>query len=269
MSSVPTGGAVMGDLVVSGDQVGTTTRPIRLALASSNPPFIKLLAALSLAAALLLVGARAFVLQRKDATRFGLDTRLGPAGWKFSESWASNLTAGGALLGTLVAGSVLPDHPQFLTKAQYGGLNLFFGLLVAVAAYLYNAVVAKKDIPDDSTTNPPTPRSYQPEGFVWMYLVASMLTLWAVWGEIGTLYVMLADIIGHAKFTSLPSGLLLAGTLIVAGAGALYAWLTIGWNVEYNKEKPSGTPQTGKQMLQQLRNERAGRNVALPRFSLL
>jgi len=173
------------------------------------------------------------------------------------------------LLGTVVAASVLPDEPHLLTKAQYGALNLYFGLLGAVAAFLYNAIVAKKEVPGDQNANPPPSPTYRTEGFVWTYLVASMLTLWAVLGEVGTLYIMMTDILGGGSFTALSSLLLLAGSAVVVVVCGLYAWLTIGWNVAYYRETPSREPPAGISVRRQLNDDRAARAKPLPRFSLL
>lgn len=246
MSGVSTDDAVAGDLVASGDKVGVAVRGMSLAVAPSKPNYVERLGFGSLALAVFFIVVRLIFLQRTPATKFGFTSRLGPGGWKFSDSWASNLTAVGVLLGTVVAASVLPENPHLLTKTQYGALNLYFGMLVVVAAFLYNALVAKKEVPGDATKKPIPPATYLTEGFVWSYLLASLLTLWAVWGEVGTLYVMMTDTLGKGQFSSLPGVLLLAGSGIVVVAGGLYAWLTIGWNVQYYKDTPPsitlGTP---------------------------
>jgi len=234
---------------------------------SSQGPYIKLLAFVSLAAAFLFMLARTLILLRRDETTFGWDTRIGAAGWTFSDSWASNLTAVGALLGTVLAAAALPENLSLLSKAQYASLNLFFGVLAVIAAFIYNAVVAKKEVPADPPTSPRA--SYQTEGFVPMYLFSSMVTLWAVWGEIGTLYVMLTDAIGHARFTSPQSVVFLIGTAVVGAAAALYAWRTVGWNVAYYRESSPEAPPPGKGMAEHLRQTRAKRAEPLPRISLL
>src|SRR5690349_613703 len=67
--------------------------------------------------------------------RAELDWRLGDAKWDFTSSWASTMTAVGAVLGlTLSAGSILGGGAA---KSEFGGLNLLFGFLVVLAPLFY------------------------------------------------------------------------------------------------------------------------------------
>lgn len=270
-TGVPTSGVVTGDLIVSVPDVGSASRPILLTTTIKSPNQAWLWFA-PLCAAVIFVLIRLRFLWTREMNRFNMATRLGPAGWDFSKSWASNLTAAGALLGVVVAGSILPDPPHLLTKSQYGALNVYFGLLVAAAAFFYNAIVVRKEIkplPPTDPSKPPDPVTYQSVGLVWTYLVASLLTLWAVWGELGTLYVMLTDILGNGRFDSLSSIVIAAASLLLAISGGIYAWRTIGWNIWYFKEQPPPPPPADASEEERIAIQEAQAAKALPRFSLL
>src|SRR5688572_19881399 len=65
---------------------------------------------------------------------------MGTGTWKFNESWASTLTASGALLGLILAAQVLPQEPQTFPRNTYVMLNLMFGAVIVAAALFYNAI---------------------------------------------------------------------------------------------------------------------------------
>jgi hypothetical protein len=60
--------------------------------------------------------------------------------WDFGTSWATNLTALGATLGTVLAAATLPAIPSQIDKETLVRLNLGFGLLVVAAPFLYHAI---------------------------------------------------------------------------------------------------------------------------------
>jgi hypothetical protein len=88
--------------------------------------------------------------------RVGLKRHMGPVGWKFSDSWASNLTAVGAILGTIAGTSLLPDRRTYVSKDWLTTLNIFFGALTVVAPFVFAATrVVKRPYPPE-TRNPGT-----------------------------------------------------------------------------------------------------------------
>ena len=170
------------------------------------------------------VGAGVFVTARWLLPTPGpctLTSRLGPADWSFSTSWASNITVVGALLGTILSAGVLPDATK-VSKATYAGLNLFFGVLILVAPLLYtatqNAVEVHRRDPEKET---------QYQGYVFAFLAASAITLWAVVGELVTVLLLFREIrVGN----SIPEpAIWVMGAIIVLACLLLarYAWTTI------------------------------------------
>ena len=127
----------------------------------------------SLAMATVLVVAAA----ARATTLKKLGDRMGPPNWDFSKSWGSSFTVLGAVLGTIVAAKgVIPDQPKFLTQpGGYAALNLAFGLIIVLAPFLYRAL---------SSPVPVGGAEPQYEGYVWSFLVCTLLTVWAVLGQL-------------------------------------------------------------------------------------
>lgn len=143
---------------------------------------------------------------RQDAASDGqrkvrLGDRMGHTTWDFSKSWATNITVIGALLGTALN--------LEKTALIHSIFNLFFLLLAALAPFVYYVIGGQKEVisvssseyrPDASPGHEsdvhlqrPSP-SYQFHGYVAGFLIASTLTLWAVIGELITLYSFLGFI---------------------------------------------------------------------------
>ena len=116
----------------------------------------------------------------------------------FSKSSASTLTVVGALLGTAIAAGVLPEDTGSPSKEAFTALNLLFGVGVVVAGVVYAALPNK----------------------MWAFLVAATITMWAVFGELLTLF-QLVDALGQGHgFTGLAVVFfrILLGTAMVAVA---------------------------------------------------
>lgn len=148
-------------------------------------------------------------------------SRLGPANWDFSKSWASNITVVGALLGTILAAGVLPDEPA-VSKATYEGLNLYFGVLILVAPLVYTAT--QKAVPVHKRT---AIKEAQYQGSVRAFVLASGLTLGAVLGELATIFFLFREI---RTANSMPEAAIwfLAFLLVCSGVLLLlYAWRTM------------------------------------------
>jgi len=115
---------------------------------------------------------------------------VGPATFSFNDSWASTLTAVGAILGTtLSTGDVFSTD---FDKATFAGLNLLFGTLIVVAPFFYTAV-SKGTVIDDGSTTGAKKTVYQ--GYVVAFLVSAAITLWAVLGELVTLHFLLKEVV--------------------------------------------------------------------------
>jgi hypothetical protein len=166
-----------------------------------------------------------------SSKRIKLTAKMGPVNWKFGDSWASNLTAAGALLGTVLGASLLAERRLYVSKDWFTALNLYFGALVVVAPFVYASIrVAKKPYPAGDK---------EPEyvGFVGTFLLCCAITLWAVLGEVLTIGLFLME----AK-SVLPAGaLIVAGVLltVIFVLAIWYAWTTMRWTAEAQVETAS------------------------------
>jgi hypothetical protein len=145
--------------------------------AKSKLPFsVNLIIFGSLAIAAGLTAVRAFRLRTR------LNYRLATPGWEFSKSWASTFTVVGAVLGTILASSVLPDPPEHFSKETLAGMNLLFGVAILVAPFLFAATERAQAVTKDGS------QQIEGQGTVAGYLLACALTLAGVLGQLTTVF---------------------------------------------------------------------------------
>jgi|tagenome__1003787_1003787.scaffolds.fasta_scaffold20762067_2 hypothetical protein len=166
-------------------------------------------------AVLLMTVAAVCTLQDKVTFRTPL-----PSDLDFSDSYASKLTTVGALFGTFVSAGVLPDDTVGLSKTAFVALNLVFGVAVAVAALVYVALQRRtwKKIP--LTAKEKQAGSQQMEepklcGSVGGLLIASTVTIWAVLGELLTLWLLFGELGADQGFNGAALAIM-RGLLIIA-----------------------------------------------------
>lgn len=123
--------------------------------------------------------------------------------WSF-ESWATHLTAVGALLGTVLGTASLPETPTQIDKTSLVALSLLFGALVVVAPFVFEAI--QRPTPATSA------ESEGGSGFVGVLLLSCAITFGAVIGEIVTLGLASWEITGGGD----------GGVLIEIGLGVLF-----------------------------------------------
>lgn len=108
--------------------------------------------------------------------------KLGPPGWRFSESWASSLTAILALFHALFAQNLL-SADSFMPKADYAALSAMFGALVLAAPLVYLATARLKEGTE-----------LQLQGLVAGFVVGAFLVLWAVIGQLLLTALLAVDV---------------------------------------------------------------------------
>ncbi len=142
---------------------------------------------------------------------------MGPAGWDFGQSWASNLTAAGSILGFIVTSVVYPDRPIHLSKENYLALN---GLTLALAglAPFVHKVFSRTTVVQEA--------GVQVQGRVYGFLFACAITVWSVLAQLWTQYYVLDEArLALTAFEQLVP--LLRSILLGLGAMVLwYAWRT-------------------------------------------
>ena len=165
------------------------------------------------------------------ANHMGLVDCMGKPQWDFSNSWATTLTAVGALLTTVLSAGLANEEKNI-------GLSVFFGMLIIIAPFLYNTI--SRHVKPDSGNGQDTPEF---QGYSGTFLLASPLTVWAVCGELVTVIVVLYDLTNQG-FLSLPIRPILVVVLIATLiCVCIYAINTIPWTVQDQLEE-QGAKQT-------------------------
>ncbi len=156
----------------------------------------------------------------------------GAAELDFSKSFASTLTAVGALLGTIIAATgVLPEETVNLSKAGFTGLNLTFGIAIVISAAISSSVLKS-----EAKFNKDGQKEWKVEGFVLPFLIAALITLWAVFGELWTIWLLVEELGVEKGFSSL--GVTVLQVLLVAGAVAMVPYTLVKIKVAVAMPEP-------------------------------
>ena len=150
----------------------------------------------------------------------------GPAGnakWTF-ESWATTLTAAGALLTTVTSAATLPEVPRRFDKETLVELSLVFALVLVAAPFL--AKVFRKRLPEGTPDEKAKARIAEAAGVTshhWAVLLGASLTGAAVIGQLLTLHYLGRELTNGATARTAVSVVSIA---LLVGA-SLYLWRTI------------------------------------------
>jgi len=162
----------------------------------------------------------------RSTVRDRLSEKLGPANWDFSKSWASTITAVGALLGTFIGASVLPTATGPLTKVDFSILNLCFGVLSVGGPFVWSVFRTPSADPQHGVAF---------TGSVRAFLVATSLVSVAVSGEVFTIGVFIHE--SHLKAIGVTLDVLVGSFLLLVW---LYCYRTteqvISFDAEAKKE---------------------------------
>jgi hypothetical protein len=153
--------------------------------------------------------------------RYPANGKLGGVRWDFASSWATNITTVGAILGTIVAGGILPEQGLLLSAGEIAGLSLAFGTVAVLAGFFYTVFQQPVVLADGEPVR---------QGYVRPFLIAAAATVVAVIGELATLSLLLVD----AWLQGTDAGLVLILLILVLVATALvlrHVWSTIGWTL--------------------------------------
>jgi hypothetical protein len=226
---------VSGQLVATAAGVGPASVPITVGPepAAGNSAYEVLLISLIAAAALMLIVYAYSVLPKSP-----LDP-LGELDFDFTSSFASTLTAVGALLGTIIGAGVLPDQTVNLSKEAFTALYFLFGVAIVVAPVVYLAGQRSAWIPKEGDTKKEVRKS---QGFVGLFILSCFITVWAVFGELYTTW-LLAGELGQAGKGFSTFAVDIFRVLLVAGALSLIAYTfwrvgAIVWPEREKKTRP-------------------------------
>jgi hypothetical protein len=134
--------------------------------------------------------------------------------WSF-DSWATTLTAAGGILGTVLGAATFPPVPSEIDKETLIRLNLFFGVLVVVGPFIFQA-----------TRNPLVRATDQDAGFSGFnvtLLIACSITGAAVFGQLVALGLLGWELTGGNDWGEA----IKLGIIVLCVLGALYFISTV------------------------------------------
>jgi hypothetical protein len=137
--------------------------------------------------------------------------------WSFS-SWATTLTAVGALLSTVVAAATYPSEPAQISKDSLVALALLFGALVVVGPFVFQAIRNPKANPADQEAGL--------WGYSWALLLSCAITCGAVLGELGCFGLLAWELIPERGWAIIA----LLAILVIAGL-AIFYFLVTAWSL--------------------------------------
>lgn len=164
-----------------------STRPIHAAFKDSLVLRLGLIAISVLAIVTMLVG----FCSRRDKDKIKWDSHMGGPEWDFKSSWASNITIIGAVITTVLSFSGLPDVTKHLSRATYESISLLWTLVITLSPAIYN-FLRRQTLDLNATLQANASPIYH--GLVIGFLLASGFTLWAVFGQLGTLAFLLDEL---------------------------------------------------------------------------
>ena len=169
---------------------------------------------------------------------------MGSSQWTFSSSTTTNLTIFGSLLGAALVSSCMPDYPHQMSKQSFIVLGLIFAVLAGLSPILYNFCCRP------TGPNAANPQNLDFEGWVWLFLLADGLTIWAVCGQLATLG-LLFDEFAKRQFVSnvgVDSAWLIA--IAVCIALLIYCYRTARFYVEEHPARMATTVSLGEEAVQ-------------------
>lgn len=213
--------ALDGYLVATADLAGPATRPIQVVLDQRVIGFAGGSLVLSGSAlpggpgavlGIAVTLAMGLIVLKGLANRFRLASKVGSPKWGY-DSWASTVTAVGAVLGTVLGAGFFPVAPNLLSVAQFAGLNVLAGMLVIGAPFLYQTLAHS-----DGTGNAP------------ILLVAAAVSFTAVFTELLTLMLAVSDAAASVGSTVVSTALLATGLVLIV-LTLWYGWqaLSVGF----------------------------------------
>lgn len=222
-----------GQLVITGGATPVAQAVGIMPAPQPSAPWAQIIAIGAAFASFLFMAVIVGVMPR-EALRLLWKRAPGPK-WSF-DSWATTLTAAGALLGTVLGEATLPDVPDQIDKETIVRLNLLFAVVLVIAPFVFQAI------------RPPNLNAADQEsgltGFSIVLIFSCSLTFGAVLGELGTLALLSWEVIGGGVWGSVAVGI--AGAV---AALATYYFLvttrslaTTDWEAEAAAvaEAPSG-----------------------------
>jgi hypothetical protein len=150
-----------------------------------------------------------------------LSDPLGTLDLDFKASFATTLTTVGAVLGTIIAAGVLPEQTVNLSKDAFSALNLLYLVAIVTAGVVYLAW--QKSVWEVKTADN-TKEVRKQQGYVGLFLAASLITVWAVFGELWVTWLLVDELGRGEGFSSLTVCLFKVLIVVAALATVFYTF---------------------------------------------
>ena len=192
--------------------------------------------------------------------RHELMAPMGASQWSFSSSAATNLTFVGSLLGMVLVSSSIPDFPRQMSKQSFVILSVLFAVLAGLAPLLYNFCC--KPVGTNSTNS----QLVDFEGWVWLFLLADGLTIWAVCGQLGTLGLLFNEFAMRQLISNVTAVCAWLLAVAVGIALLIYCFRTARFYVE---EHPARTAAAALKKKEEETAARPTTRIPAPRWTVL
>lgn len=172
----------------------------------------------------------------KDVT---LKWVVGSSTYKFKDSWATTFTGVGAILGIAISknSALIPDTSENL----YLALNLFFGILILFAPLFFKSL-SKSGSKFDAAKAETSVFYY---GYVWAFLFAVGITLWAVLSELLAMLSLLTLLtLESVSFLSWLISIFIVISIVIMLRHALVS-IPVTLSYQSSKKPPSSPPSSG------------------------
>lgn len=168
--------------------------------------------------------------------KFNLQNKMGIASWSAKTGWLSNLTTIGILSSLISSTALFPEKfDKSIDKAEFLALQVFFALLLVAGSLMYNAFLGVEKVPVLDSEGNITDYEVEYFGSLLNFLIASVISLWAVFGEIISIHLLLGEVL------SLGSNVLLVYTVILEITtliSVIYAVRTVFQKAKYESGEP-------------------------------
>lgn len=224
-------GAATGQLVIDGGPSLIAQSVEVLPAPQPSAPWPEILILGSLAAAVMLALMVVGNIPDREKVNAPLSKPAPGVKWD-AKSWATTLTAVGGILGTVLGGVTFPTYPEQIAKVSLVNLNLFFGILVVVGPFLFQAL-RRKELSDEE-------RKSGCFGTNLTLLMTSTITLWAVFGQLGAFALLSWELVGGGVL----GPAILAALVALGLLAARYFFLTMSEAILKDwSETPTAAPE--------------------------
>jgi hypothetical protein len=150
--------------------------------------------------------------------------RMGSPSWRAGDSWASNVTVGAGLISSLMT-LVISDQTVYMSPTTYRVVTALLSAILALSPVVYSLFrmrtdVSMQDVGVADRISLLQTDTNQFEGFVFFFLAAGWLTLWATTGQLVVLNLLIYELAHLRIITDFTQGLVVGASSLI-GFGLL------------------------------------------------